>query len=348
MHFPKTAPILFCILPVFAEPVTFSNLPLGTQEKPLILSTYLPDPGLDPAYFAHHGKGAASPKYDVGKGVDAKGEYPPIKGLPAGLGVNHGPALSYVFDTIECRVAYAWQGGFLDMYPYWGDPARGNRLSYDYVPRLVGTVFHIAPPMSEIFVDGKRLTDLENPKFIGYDLEKGIPAFLFSRGGHDFKMVVTPEPKTPLSFTFTLSTPDKVGLTYGTADADKTTNTLTRTVTGKEIATFNGYPRDMKIKEATVANGQLLFDNLGCSACHSIDGSLGHGPTLAGVFGSERTIQGMKEKVKADEAYILESIKTPAAKAVEGFPPNYMPPYALKDLEYKSLALFIESIAGGK
>jgi mono/diheme cytochrome c family protein len=234
------------------------------------------------------------------------------------------------------------------MYPYWGDPARGNRLSYDYMPRLVGTVFHIAPPMSEIFVGGKRLTELENPKFIGYDLEKGIPAFLFSRGGHEFKLVVTPEPKAPLSFTFTLSTPDKVSLTYGTPNSDEMVNPLTHTVTGKEIATFNGYPRDMKIKEATVANGQLLFDNLGCSACHSIDGSLGHGPTLAGVFGSDRPIQGSKQPVKADEAYILESIKTPAAKAVEGFPPNYMPPYALKDLEYKSLVLFIESIAGGK
>jgi cytochrome c oxidase subunit 2 len=104
----------------------------------------------------------------------------------------------------------------------------------------------------------------------------------------------------------------------------------------------------MKITEATAANGQLLFDNLGCSACHSIDGSMGHGPTLAGVFGSVRPIQGATAPVKGDEAYIIESIKAPAAKTVEGFPPNYMPPYALKELEYKSLALFIESIANGK
>jgi len=348
MIFLKTTLLMLCVSPVFAEPMSYSNLPLGTQEKPLILSTYLPDPGLDSAYFAHHGKGGDSPKYDVGKGVDAKGEFKTIKGFPAALGVNHGPALSYVFDTVECRIAYAWQGGFLDMYPYWGDPVRGNRQSYDYIPRLVGSLFYVAPPMSEVFVNGKRLTELENPKFIGYDLKNGIPTFLFSRGGHHFKLTVTPETKASLSFAFTLSSPDKISLSYGTADSDKLVNALTHTVTGKEIANFNGYPRDMNMKEATIANGQLLFDSLGCSACHSIDSSLGHGPTLAGLFGSERSIQGMKDKVKADAAYILESIKTPSAKAVEGFPPNYMPPYALKDLEYQSLVLFIESIAGGK
>lgn len=331
-----------------ADPITFDNLPLGSEEKPLILRTYMPDPDLADAYFAHHGKSSNSPKYNPGTGMDVKGEFIPIKGLPAAIGVNHGPALSYAFDAIECRIAYAWQGGFLDMYPYWGDPVRGNRLSYDYVPRLVGILFHKADPMSEIFVDGKRMTELDDPKFTGYDLEKGVPVFLFSRGGHEFRLKVMPEAGTPLSFKFTLSSPDKLGITYGTPSGDKTTNSLTRTVTGAKLATFQGYPRDMNIKEATIANGQLLFDNLGCSACHSVDGSLGHGPTLAGLYGNERQVEETKEPVMADEAYILESIKTPGAKTAKGFPPNYMPPYVLKDLEYKSLVLFVESVAKGE
>lgn len=340
---------LLTALPASAgEPITFDNLPLGSVEKPLILSTYLPDPGLDEAYFAHHGKSAVSPKYNPGSGMDAKGEYVPIKGLPAALGVNFGPALSYAFDTVECRIAYAWQGGFLDMYPYWGDPVRGSRQSYDYVPRFVGTLFYKAGPLSEIYVNGKRLTDLEHPKFIGYDLEKGVPAFLFSRGGHDFKLKVTPATKSPLTLTFALSSPDKIGITYGTPEGDKATNTLTHTITGTALATFQGFPRDMKIKEASVANGQLLFDALGCSACHSVDGSLGHGPSLAGVYDADISIEESKNLVKADEAYILESIKNPGAKTAKGFPPNYMPPYVLKDLEYQSLVLFIESVAKGE
>ena len=346
--FPSSLIFLASLQIAAADPVNFDNLPLGSLEKPLILRTYMPDPGLDDGYFPHHGKSAKSPKYNPGTGMDVKGEYNPIKGLPAAIGVNHGPALSYAFDTIECRIAYTWQGGFLDMYPYWGDPVRGSRLSYNYVPQFVGILFHKADPMSEIYVGGKRMTDLEKPKFTGYDLEKGVPVFLFSRGGHDFRLKVVPETGTPLSFTFTLSTTDKVNVTYGTAASDEMFTSITKTVTGTKLATFQGFPRDMKIKEATVANGQLLFDNLGCSACHSSDGSLGHGPTLAGLYGNKRQIEGMKEPVMADEAYLLESIKAPGAKTAEGFPPNYMPPYVLKDLEYKSLVMFIESVAKGE
>ena len=172
-----------------AEAITYDNLPLGSEESPLILRTYMPDPDLDPAYFAHHGTGAKSPKYNPGKGQDVGGEFTPIKGLPAAIGVNHGPALSYAFDTIECRIAYAWQGGFLDMYPYWGDLDRGNRLKYNYVPHLAGILFHKADPMSEIYIDGKRLTDLPDPKYIGYDLKVGVPTFRFSRGGHEFSIL---------------------------------------------------------------------------------------------------------------------------------------------------------------
>ncbi len=343
----KPAFLLLASIPLAtAEPVTFDNLPLGSEEKPLILRTYMPDPGLDAAYFAHHGSAAKSPRYNPGTGMDVKGEYDPVKGLPAAIGVNHGPALSYAFDTVECRVAYAWQGGFLDMYPYWGNPERGNRLSNNYVPHLVGILFYKSDPMSEIYVDGKRLTDLEDPKFTGYDLEKGVPVFLFSRGGKNFRIKITPDTRNPLSLSMSVSSPDAEKVTYGSADGDG--SSFTQTVTGTKLGTFQGFPRDMKITEATVANGQLLFDSLGCSACHSIDGSLGHGPTLSGLYGKERLIEGSEKPVIADEAYILESIKTPGAKTAKGFPPNYMPPYVLKDLEYQSLVLFVESVVKGE
>ena len=330
-----------------ADPVTFNNLPLGSKDKPLILRTYLPDPGLDPNYFAHHGKGAKSPKYNVGQGKDSGGEFTPIKGLPAAIGVNHGPALSYAFDTIECRIAYAWQGGFLDMYPYWGDQNRGNRLKYNYVPHLVGNLFYKADPLSEIYVGGKRMTELKDPKFIGYDLKDNIPTFHFSRGGHEFLLTIRPS-KTQLSYEFHLRTPSKDGLTFRWATDGPLINSMERTVTGKQLASYQGFPRHSKVKTATVANGQLLFDNLGCAACHSVDGSVGHGPTLAGLFGKERAIEGADKPIKADAAYLLESIKDPNAKVAKNFPPNYMPPYKLSDPEYQSLVLFIQSIAKGE
>lgn len=331
-----------------AEPIIFDNLPLGSEESPLILRTYMPDPDLDPAYFAHHGTGANSPKYNPGKGDDVGGEYKPIKGLPATIGVNHGPALSYAFDTIECRIAYSWQGGFLDMYPYWGDPERGNRLKYNYVPHLVGILFHKADPISKIHIDGKPFTELADPKYIGYDMKDGSPVFRFSRGGHEFSMSILPNKETPLSFNLAISSPTVKSITYGDDVSTRSGNVMKRTITGTRIATFQGFPRDTKIKEATVANGQLLFDSLGCSACHSIDGSLGHGPTLAGLYDSERMIEESKKPIKADTAYLLESIKTPNAKTAKTFPQNYMPPYKLSDPEYQSLVLFIQSVAKGE
>ena len=46
----------------------------------------------------------------------------------------------------------------------------------------------------------------------------------------------------------------------------------------------------------------------------------------------------------ADTAYLLESIKNPNAKVVKGYPPNYMPPFGLPDVEYDSLILYIQSL----
>ena len=65
--------------------------------------------------------------------------------------------------------------------------------------------------------------------------------------------------------------------------------------------------------------GARVFTELGCVTCHT-DSSQGRGPSLKGVFGSQVTL-ATGEKVTADEAYIRESILTPTAKMVAGFPP---------------------------
>lgn len=71
--------------------------------------------------------------------------------------------------------------------------------------------------------------------------------------------------------------------------------------------------------------GQSLFTQFGCTACHSVNGNPGAGPTLQGVFGHDVKLAG-GSTVVADENYIRESILVPAAKVVEGFPP-IMPAY---------------------
>jgi cytochrome c oxidase subunit 2 len=90
------------------------------------------------------------------------------------------------------------------------------------------------------------------------------------------------------------------------------------------------------------SRGQRLYENSGCKACHSIDGSPLVGPTWKGLFG------GMVEladgsTLKADEAYITESIKQPNLKIVKGFAPG-MPQFNLSDKQIDDLVEFIKSL----
>ena len=101
----------------------------------------------------------------------------------------------------------------------------------------------------------------------------------------------------------------------------------------------------------TAEEGARLYQMFGCMACHSTDGSLVGkvGPSWKGLFGSEREIaKGMKGKVKADAAYLKESILSPSAKVVKGFEKfdTGMPIYAgiLNDAQIESLILYIQTL----
>ena len=66
-------------------------------------------------------------------------------------------------------------------------------------------------------------------------------------------------------------------------------------------------------------SGRKLFEDLACANCHKPDGS-GRCPPLVGVYGSTVPLAG-GGSVRADEAYIRESILNPQAKIVAGFQP---------------------------
>ena len=339
--------LLLClgVPPLLGQPLlTFENRPLGKPDEPLVLSSYLPDPGLDPEVFPRHHKGLPAPKYNPGKGEDVKGEEIPIAGIPAAMAVSFGPALAYAFDTVECRPLYAWQGGFLDMTPYWGDQKRGSRVSFDYVPRLVGNLFHKASGKHPVYIDGKSVDDLGGPEYVGYSLVKGVPRFEFKAGDRVVSMVLRPSDK-PLAFDAEITCNPSAKLAWKEGDFSAEGNgKLAFTYSGTQLASYQGYKLDVDLRKANVKAGETLFSSYGCFACHSLDGSKGHGPTLAGLADSKIEIEGGKEQVTADRAYLLESIKTPNAKVAKGYPPNYMPPFDLRDVEYDSLILFIQSL----
>ena len=92
------------------------------------------------------------------------------------------------------------------------------------------------------------------------------------------------------------------------------------------------------------ASGQSLYASLGCSGCHSIDGSTLVGPSWKGIFGHEVTLED-GSTVTADEAYIHESIIQPQAKIVKGFTTVQMPPFnTLSDQQISDIIAFMKTL----
>lgn len=90
--------------------------------------------------------------------------------------------------------------------------------------------------------------------------------------------------------------------------------------------------------------GQVLYQESGCKACHSVDGSKGVGPTWDGLFESNVQLAD-GTTVAADEAFIRESIIMPSAKVVKGYSPNAMPNFSyLKDGQVNDIIEYIKTL----
>jgi mono/diheme cytochrome c family protein len=96
----------------------------------------------------------------------------------------------------------------------------------------------------------------------------------------------------------------------------------------------------------TSAAGAKLFQDEGCSGCHSLSGQRLTGPPLDRLFGTKVQLDNGKT-VTADEAYLLQSIEDPDADIVKGFPKGIMSatirPHSVPPAKAKALVAFIKS-----
>ena len=94
------------------------------------------------------------------------------------------------------------------------------------------------------------------------------------------------------------------------------------------------------------ATGGKLYESLGCSGCHSLTGAKGTGPTFKGLYGSQVQLS-TGQSVKADDAYVLESILDADKQIVKGYPKGVMsatiPPGSVPDAKAKALVAFIKT-----
>ena len=104
-------------------------------------------------------------------------------------------------------------------------------------------------------------------------------------------------------------------------------------------------------EELLIARGEQLSKSIGCTACHSTDGTKIVGPTWKGLYGHEVEVvlpDGTETKVVADDEYLRESILDPNAKITKGFQANLMPIYQgqLSEDDIKAIIAYIKSLSG--
>ncbi|HTU99134.1 MAG TPA: DUF6797 domain-containing protein [Luteitalea sp.] len=108
--------------------------------------------------------------------------------------------------------------------------------------------------------------------------------------------------------------------------------------------------RAVPVATVSADEGQRLFAQYGCLACHATErsGPTKLGPPLVGLFGTTRRLAEGKPPVVADEAYLRQSIREPAAAIVEGFDKGGtgMPSFAgvLNDAQIASVVEYVKSL----
>ena len=208
----------------------FTHKPLGTMDKPLVMRTFAPDPKLDPVVFAHHGVSRPAVKYDpttrkdifekkpdpaTGKMVEVPVMIPAEPGIAGAIAVNHGPEFSYVWDSTECRLMYAWRGGFLDMNPYWGKEPGSSRPHF-YIPWIIGGLVYRASGSAPLAA-----VKPEVPQFGGYRMVEGAPEFWYRLGSEMVRERVIPQASGGFKLRVTVEGPGAGGLRWGVAKADE-------------------------------------------------------------------------------------------------------------------------------
>jgi len=112
-----------------------------------------------------------------------------------------------------------------------------------------------------------------------------------------------------------------------------------------EPAEFQKWLAEGPAPPSMADNGARLFAKLNCATCHSDSGKA---PLLAGAFGSSVPLADGRS-IRADEAYLRESILAPRTRMVAGYPPT-MPAYQgqLSESQVLELIAYLESLPRGK
>jgi cytochrome c oxidase subunit 2 len=109
------------------------------------------------------------------------------------------------------------------------------------------------------------------------------------------------------------------------------------------IRTVNSDLDIPELDNELAARGLAVAQDNGCVACHTLDGSVGIGPSWVGMYGKTQTmVDGTT--VVVDDAYIIESITNPDARQVQGYE-KLMVRYFLPQEDLQALVEFTRQLA---
>lgn len=108
---------------------------------------------------------------------------------------------------------------------------------------------------------------------------------------------------------------------------------------------FNNWLGGNANQQSAASSGQQLYQTLGCASCHGNTGEGGRGPALLGVFNSNVQLT-TGQTIRADEAYVRESILNPQAKLAAGFGP-IMPTFqgVVNEEQIVQLIAYVKSLS---
>ncbi|HEY5991556.1 MAG TPA: c-type cytochrome, partial [Candidatus Udaeobacter sp.] len=109
-----------------------------------------------------------------------------------------------------------------------------------------------------------------------------------------------------------------------------------------DAATFAARPSPPPAREPTHPGYKLLDSNL-CLTCHSIDGQLGIGPTLKGIYGQTQKLKD-GSSVTINDAFIREKILNPNVKILAGRFEQEMPKTDLTPEEIEEIIEYMQTL----
>ena len=112
---------------------------------------------------------------------------------------------------------------------------------------------------------------------------------------------------------------------------------------GLLIYQLNFDAMEVEIDDAVAQRGQEISTQEGCIACHTVDGSLGVGPSWQGMMGRIETLED-GTSIVVDEEYFRESIRYANRKMVAGYP-RVMPSYLLEEEDLLALIAFAQRLS---